>query len=166
MLIGPAKGQLRHYIEEASGILLSVIEEKTIEELETQIEEAIRHLNTSISLLERCNRNWANLVKDLKGDEKVKEKELALSAVQGPLVTAENHTLTVNLLKEKFGRKDVIIESLYSKLQRLPKSGNKLKEIQYVSETTERLLRELKTQDEYINGQRTHNIQIPWRGYC
>jgi len=73
----------------------------------------------------------------------------ALSLVQGLPVVAENYTVAVNLLKEKFGRKDVIIESLYSRLQRLPKSGCRLKEIQYVSETIEKLLRKLEAQDEY-----------------
>jgi len=64
-----------------------------------------------------------------------------LLAVQGLPVTAENYILAVNLLREKFGRKVVIIESLYSKLQRLPKSGNKFKKVRYVSETIERHLR-------------------------
>ena len=73
--------------------------------------------------------------------------------VQGLPVTAQNYTVAVNLLRKKFGRKDVIIESLYSRLQGLPRSGSKFKEIQLVFETIERLLRQLEAQDEYINGQ-------------
>ena len=30
---------------------------------------------TNISLLECCNRDWAGLLKDLKGEEKVKEEK-------------------------------------------------------------------------------------------
>ena len=75
-------------------------------------------------------------------------KGSALSVVQGLPVTAENYTLAVNLLREKFGRKDMIIESLYFKLQRLSKSGDKFKEVQYVSETIERLLRQLEAHQQ------------------
>ena len=32
-------------------------------------------MNTNISLLERCNCNWVSLLKDLRGDEKVKEEQ-------------------------------------------------------------------------------------------
>ena len=63
-----------------------------------------------------------------------------LSMVQGLPVTAQNYTVAVDLLRERFGRKDVVIESLYSRLQGLPMSGSKFKEIQHVFETTEELL--------------------------
>jgi len=56
--------------------------------------------------------------------------------VQGLPVTAQNYTVAVNL-RERLGRKDMIIESLYSRLQGLPRSGSKFKEIQYVFETIE-----------------------------
>ena len=74
-LIGPAKGRVQRYIGEASSILSSPIEERTIDDLEVQVEETIRHVNTNISLSERCNCNWASLLKDLGGDEKVKEEQ-------------------------------------------------------------------------------------------
>ena len=32
-------------------------------------------INTNVSLLERCNHNWASLLKDLKTKEKVKEEK-------------------------------------------------------------------------------------------
>jgi len=32
-------------------------------------------VNIDISLLERCDRDWVNLLKDLRGDEKVKEEK-------------------------------------------------------------------------------------------
>ena len=85
-------------------------------------------------------------------------KESALSAVQG--VTIENYEVVIKLLKDRFGRKEVIVESLYSKLQNLPKSGGKFREIQYVCETIEKLLRQLEAQGELINDQRTLIQQI------
>ena len=75
MLIGPVKGRLHRYMEEASAILSSPVEEKTIEELEFQVEEIIKRVNTSVSLIERCNRDWANLLRDVKDEEKVKEEK-------------------------------------------------------------------------------------------
>ena len=39
------------------------------------MEEVIAHINTNVSLLERCNRDWANLLKDLKSEEKGKEEK-------------------------------------------------------------------------------------------
>ena len=85
-------------------------------------------------------------------------KESALSAVQG--ITIENYEVVIKLLKDRFGRKEVIVESLYSKLQNLPKSGGKFREIQYVCETIEKLLRQLEAQGELINDQRTLIQQI------
>ena len=275
MLIGPAKGRLHRYMEEASAILSSPVEEKTIEELEFQVEEIIKRVNTSVSLIERCNRDWANLLRDVKGEEKVKEekefervadgkdgyiealldagdvvarlearlrqimrkreqlqaklqepttqllhnessslpktleatslrvnlpkiqlplfngniqefwdmfqssideqnlpavskfsylkgllKGPALSAIQGIPVTSENYEVFTKLLKDRFKRREAIIESLYSELQNLPKSGGKFSEIQYVSETIEKLLRRLEAQGELINNQRTLIQQI------
>ena len=66
---------MQHYIEEASAILSSPVEEKTIEELEFQVEEIIKPVNMSVSLIERCNHDWANLMKDVKGEEMVKEEK-------------------------------------------------------------------------------------------
>ena len=40
-----------------------------------RVEEVITRINTSISFLERCNRDWDNLLKDLKGEEKGKEEK-------------------------------------------------------------------------------------------
>ena len=40
-----------------------------------QVNEVIAYINTNISLLKRCNYDWASLLKDLKTEEKVKEKK-------------------------------------------------------------------------------------------
>ena len=49
----------------------------------------------------------------------------ALSAIQGIPVTSENYDVVTKLLKDRFGRRETIVESLYSKLQNLPKSDGK-----------------------------------------
>ena len=73
-LIGPGKTRLQHYIEEVSSLLSSRVEEKTLEEDEIR-EEVIARVNANVSLLERCNRDWSSLLKDLKGDERSKEEK-------------------------------------------------------------------------------------------
>ena len=53
-------------------------------------------------------------------------KGSALSAIAGIPLTSENYSLVVKkLLQERFGRKETIVESLYFKLQNLPKTGIK-----------------------------------------
>ena len=54
-------------------------------------------------------------------------KGSALSAIAGIPLTSKNYSLVVKLLQEslRFGRKETIVESLYFKLQNLPKTGNK-----------------------------------------
>ena len=56
-------------------------------------------------------------------------KGSALPAIAGIPLTSENYSLVIKLLQERFGRKEAIVESLYSKLQNLPKSGNKFAEV-------------------------------------
>ena len=55
-LIGPAKTPLQCYVEEASSLPLSAVEEKTVTEDKLRVEEVIAHIITNVSLLERCNR--------------------------------------------------------------------------------------------------------------
>ena len=54
-LIGPAKTRLQCYVEEASSLLSSAVEEKTVTEDKLRVEEVIARINTNVSLLERCN---------------------------------------------------------------------------------------------------------------
>ena len=63
-------------------------------------------------------------------------KGSALSAIARIPFTSENYSLVVKLFQERFGQKEAIVES-YFKLQNLPKTGNKLADIQRVSETIE-----------------------------
>ena len=80
-------------------------------------------------------------------------KGSALSAIARIPFTSENYSLVVKLLKERFGRKEAIVES-YFKLQNLQKTGNKFADIQQVSETIERVLRQLEAQGKSIDEQR------------
>jgi len=74
-LIGPTKTQLKRYLEEASTLLASMVDEKTLEDDKLRLEEVIARITSSVSLLERCNRDWTNVLKDLKGDDKAKEEK-------------------------------------------------------------------------------------------
>jgi len=232
-------------------------------EHEFQIEELIKCMNTNICLLERCNRDWASLLKEFEGDEWTKEEEehqkvtegsegfievlldageiiaclearlkmitrsrgqrridnnsqglipqtpslgyhleppslkinlpklqlptfdgnichwqeywdtfqssiheqtnlpdvskfsylknllrgSALSAITGISMTNENYPLVIRLLMERFGRKEVITESLYSKLQNLHRTGSKFGDIQcsYACDDIEKILRQWRT---------------------
>ena len=65
------------------------------------------------------------------------------------------------LLQERFGRKETIVESLYYKLQILPiRLVISLLIIQQVSETIEKVLRQLEAQGESIDEQRVLIQQI------
>ena len=68
--------------------------------------------------------------------------------------------MVVKLLQERFGRKEAIVESLYFKLQSLPKTGNMFADIQQVSETIEKVLRQLEAQGKSIDEQRVLIQQI------
>ena len=81
-------------------------------------------------------------------------KGSALSVIVGIPLTSENYTVAVKLLQERFGRKEAIVEALYFKLQYLPKANNKFVEIQRMSETIEKVLRQLEAQGEFINEHR------------
>ena len=73
-LIGPAKTRLQRYVEEASSVFSTGVEEKTLEEDEIRV-EVIARINSNVSLLERCNRDWSSLLKDLKNEDWSKEEK-------------------------------------------------------------------------------------------
>ena len=81
-------------------------------------------------------------------------KGSAAAAISGISVTADNYELAIKLLQEKFGKKDAIIESLYAKLQNLPKANNMFSEMNYSHEVIEKILRQLKAQGESVDDQR------------
>jgi len=73
MMIGPARARLLKYLAEASSLLER--KEKTSGEDETRLEELVERITGTCSLLERCNRDWVNVLKDLRGEEKTKEEK-------------------------------------------------------------------------------------------
>jgi len=73
MMIGPARARLLKYFEKTSSLLSG--KKKICGENETTLEELIDHITVTCSFLERCNHDWANVLKDPRGDEKAKEKK-------------------------------------------------------------------------------------------
>ena len=80
-------------------------------------------------------------------------KGSAAAAISGISVTTENYDLAVAMLKERFGKKEPIIGSLYAKLQNIPKAGSKFSEIKYNHEVIEKILRQLEAQGESVADQ-------------
>ena len=80
-------------------------------------------------------------------------KGTAALAVSGIPVNNDNYDTAITLLQEKFGRKEIIIQCLYSKLHNLPKCGNKFLDIQRMGESVEKILRQLEAQGELVDGQ-------------
>ena len=87
-------------------------------------------------------------------------KGSALSAIARIPFTSENYSLVIKLLQERFGQKERAIVESYFKLQNLPKTGNKFADIQRVSETIEKVLRQLEAQGKSIDEQRVLIQQI------
>ena len=69
-LIGPARTRFLGYCEEAEILLSSPIREETMDDEEFICEDLVRRMTTNMNLLERCNRDWVNLLKELSGEAK------------------------------------------------------------------------------------------------
>ena len=80
--------------------------------------------------------------------------------ISGISVTEDNYDVVVALLKDKLSSKESIIETLYAKLYLLPTFSGKLNDIKYSYNNVERLLRQLESQGETINGQKVLINQI------
>ena len=76
----------------------------------------------------------------------------AFTAISGIALTNDNYDVTVTLLKQKFGRPDSIVEMLYAKLQYLPTSSPRFGDIRRTHENIERILQQLESQGENVNG--------------
>jgi len=68
-LIGPAKARLLKYIEEANVTLARAFEDKDCDEEDIRVDELITRIKTTCTILERCNSDWASLLKDFKREE-------------------------------------------------------------------------------------------------
>ena len=76
------------------------------------------------------------------------------------------------MLKERFGKGEVIIETLYLQLQHMPTATNRISDIKSTYENIEKILRQLESQREDINNQfsiqvliklkESKGLQDPW----
>ena len=78
-------------------------------------------------------------------------KGAAAATISGISVSNENYDMALLLLRERFGRPEKVIESLYSQLQLLPKSGNKFVDLKRTSDCIEKILRQLEALSESID---------------
>lgn len=84
----------------------------------------------------------------------------AANAIHGISITNDNYKTAIELLKERFGKSEVIIETLYSQLQHMPVATNRISDIKSTYENIEKILRQLESQRENIDNQRILVQQI------
>ena len=72
-------------------------------------------------------------------------RNTAATAIYGISVTNDNYPVAIKILQDKFGKKESIIEALYSWLQRLPMATNRFSDIKHTYEALEKNLRQLET---------------------
>ena len=73
-LIGPTKSRLLQYVESASGLLEKKPVETELDKEESEAEDFANRISSNIALLEKCNRDWSNILKELKDDAKITEE--------------------------------------------------------------------------------------------
>ena len=84
------------------------------------------------------------LVGLLKGD--------AFKIIAGIKVTGDNYQHAIAGLRERYGSSRVIKQNLYSQMEKLPICGStKVQELQETLDNIEKILRQLETQQEYLN---------------
>jgi len=86
-------------------------------------------------------------------------------------VTNDNYQDAVKLLTDKFGKREVIIDALYSKLQFLPAATSRNSDVKATFESIEKILRQLQAAKENVDNQKinyhsTSIIKIPNAGHC
>ena len=83
-LIGPAKSRLEQCIEESENLLKTkVTAESDLDGEEGEAKYFINRLSTNSLLLERCNKDWSNILKDAKGEVKATEEHEYTRATKG-----------------------------------------------------------------------------------
>ena len=60
----------------------------------------------------------------------------------------ENYDIALRTLRDKYGRKDVIVESLYASFQKIPNASNESADVQHTYDATERILKQLETHED------------------
>ena len=75
-----------------------------------------------------------------------------LTVISG-ILAKDNYKMAIVRLRERFGKKETIVEFLYSKLQNLRRSGTGFGHIKSTLDSIEKLLRQLEAQGEVIGTQ-------------
>lgn len=78
----------------------------------------------------------------------------AATAIAEIPVTNDTYDVAIRTLREKLGKRDAIVQSLYTALQQLSKSTNRFQNVKRTPESVEKLLRQLEAQGERVNDQR------------
>ena len=101
--------------------------------------EAAIHLNMSLSDVEKLNY----LMSKLTGEAK--------NSVSGILLSNENYQVAVELLKERYGDKQVVVTSHYTEMVNLKQAPNNPKGLRNLYNEVEKHLRSLKALDQDID---------------
>ena len=84
----------------------------------------------------------------------------AATAICGIKVTNDNYPVALQILQDKFGKKEAIIEALYSQLQHISTTSNRFSEVKLTYDTIERILRQSEALEENVDQQRILIQQI------
>ena len=71
----------------------------------------------------------------------------AAAAISGKAVTEENYDIALRTHRDKYGRKDVIVESLYASFQKIPIASNEFADVQHTYDAIQWILKQLETHD-------------------
>ena len=70
----------------------------------------------------------------------------AAAVIGGISITIDNYDIVIELLKEIFGKREIIIDALYSQLQYIPIVTNRISDVNSTFENIEKILRQLESQ--------------------
>jgi len=82
-LIGPAKSRLQQYIKSVNILLEKKPNETELDEEESEVEDFVNRISYNIALLEKCNKDWSNILRETKGDAKVTEEHKYAKVSEG-----------------------------------------------------------------------------------
>ncbi len=85
----------------------------------------------------------------------------AASAIAGIAETNENYDSAMQLLCQRFGKRELVVEALYTELRQLPRMGPRIEEIRNVVDQMEKILRQLEAQNENVNSQCIVHLLLP-----
>ena len=94
--------------------------------------ECTVHKNTNLSDIEKFSYLQSKIVGEARG------------AIAGLALSNENYKVALNLLKERYGNNQEIVDLHYSKLINIPPPKNKTNELRHFLDTIERHLRSLE----------------------